>query len=108
MAVERLAVSRPKGHCIALQAGSFPEFVVCRQNFLAAIGEGGNRLGVTPAEGSAADIPRDANQRVVVCRRTDITRHALGFARGPNFCPPRHSPGGLPTHHRPCSRAPPP
>ena len=84
MAGERLLESPAECHRVAFSAGLFTEIVVCRQNLLAAIGEGGNRLGMTPAEGGAPDIPRDANQRVVVRGCTDIPRHTLGFARGPN------------------------
>ena len=83
-------------HGIALRAGPFAEIVVRRQNLPAAVGKGGDRLGVTPAEGGAPDIPRDAGQRVVVRRRTDITRLALGFARGPNPVLPGTLPAVLP------------
>ena len=82
MAGERLAVSRPKRHGIAFNAGPFAEIVICRENLSSAIDESAHRLGVTPAEGSAPDIPRDASQRVVVRSCVDITRLALGFARG--------------------------
>ena len=79
---ERLLVSRPKRHGIALRAGALAQIVVCRQNFRAASGEGGDRLGMAPAEGGAPDIPRDAGQRVVVGCGADITGLALGFAGG--------------------------
>ena len=82
MAGECLAVGSAERHRIAFNAGPFAEMVVRRQNLPAAVGEGGDRLGVTPAEGGAPDIPRDAGKRVVVRRRTDIPRLALGFARG--------------------------
>ena len=79
---ERLLVSRPKRHGIALRAGALAQIVVCRQNFRAASGEGGDCLGMAPAEGGTPDIPRDAGQRVVVGCGTDITGPALGFAGG--------------------------
>ena len=82
MAGERLAVGSTERDGIAFNAGPFTEIVVRRQNLPVAIDEGAHRLGVTPAEGGAPDIPRDASKRVVVCSRTDITRLAPGFARG--------------------------
>ena len=72
--------SSAERHGIAFNAGPFAEIVVGYQNLPVAIGEGGDRLGVTPAEGGAPDIPCDASQGVIVCRRTDIL--ALGFAMG--------------------------
>ena len=81
MAGERLAVGSAERHGVAFNAGSFAEIVVRRQNLPAAVYERRHRLGVTPAEGGAPDIPRDAGQGVVVRRRTDIPHLALGFAR---------------------------
>ena len=93
MAGERLAVGSAERYGIAFNAGPFAEIVVRRQNLPAAVYERAHRLGVAPAEGGAPDIPRDAGQRVVVCRRMDTTRLALGFARGwasvlPDILPP--------------------
>ena len=82
MAGERLAVGSAERHRIALRAGAFTEIVISRENLPAAVGEGGDRPGMTPAEGGAPDIPRDAGQRVVVRRRTDITRLTPGFSEG--------------------------
>ena len=62
----------------------FPKIVVRCQNLPPVIDKGSNSPGVTPAEGGAPDIPRNANQCVVVRGCTDIPRHALSFARGPN------------------------
>ena len=64
MAGERLAVGYAERHGIAFNAGPFAQLVVSRQNLLTATDKGGNRLGVTPAEGGAPDIPRDAGQGV--------------------------------------------
>ena len=79
---EGLLESPSEGYCVAFNAGPFTEIVVSRQNLPAAVYERSHLLGMTPAEGGTPDIPRDASQRVVVCRRTDITRLALGFAGG--------------------------
>ena len=82
MAVEGFAECPAERHGIALRSGPLAEIVIRRQNLLTAVGEGSDRLGVTPAEGGAPDIPRDAGQRVVVCRRMDITRLALVVTGG--------------------------
>ena len=79
MAGQRLAVGAAERHVIAFNAGPFAEIVVRRQNLLAAVGKGGNRLGVTPTEGGAPDIPCNTGQRVVVRCCTDITRLTPGF-----------------------------
>ena len=80
MTGERLLVSSAERHGIALRAGTLAKIVVCRQNFLAASSEGGDCLGMTPAEGGAPDIPRDAGQRVVVGCRTSFQRFSPGFS----------------------------
>ena len=80
MAGEGFLESRAKRHGIALRAGPFAEIVVRRQNLLAAVYERSHRLGMAPAESGAPDIPRDANQRVVVRRRTGFQRSSLSFS----------------------------
>ena len=104
MAGERLAVGRPKRHGIAFNAGPFTEIVVRRQNLPTAVGEGGDRLGVKPAEGGAPGHP--ARCGPACCR---LPPHGYppprpGLRQGIGFCPF----GGLPINHPPCSRAPPP
>ena len=78
--VERLPVSLAERHGIALGASTFAKIVVSLQNLLAAVGEGGYRLGVAPAEGGAPDIPCDAVQRGVVRRRPGFRRFSLSFS----------------------------
>ena len=73
MAGERLAVGSAERHGVAFNAGPLAEIAICRENLSSAIDESAHRLGVTPAEGSAPDIPRDASQRVVVRSCADIT-----------------------------------
>ena len=82
MAGERLAVGSAERHGVALGASPFTEIVVRRQNLPMAIDEGAHRLGVTPAEGGAPDIPRDAGQGVVVGRGPDLARLVPCFAGG--------------------------
>ena len=74
-------------HGIALDAGALAQGVPGRQNLPAAVGEGGDGPGMTPAEGGAPDIPRDAGQRIVVRRGADRVR-----------------PSGVPAADRPASR----
>ena len=79
MTGERLLESRSKRHGIALRASALAQIIVCRQNFLTASGEGGDSLGMTPAEGGAPDIPRDTGQGVVVRRCQGFQRSSLSF-----------------------------
>ena len=85
MAGERLEVGSAERYGIAFGAGAFTQIVISCQNLPAAVGEGSDCPGMSPAEGGAPDIPRDAGQRVVVCRRTDIPHLAPGFAWGSAF-----------------------
>ena len=96
MAGERLAVGSAERHGIALRAGPFTEIVVRRQNLPVAIDEGAHRLGVTPAEGGAPNIPRDAGQGVVVDRGPDLARLVLCFAGGSASALPDILPAVLP------------
>ena len=72
-------------HGIALRSGPLAEIVIRRQNLPVAVGEGSDRLGVTPTESGAPDIPRDAGQGVVVRGRPYLARLALCFAGGSAF-----------------------
>ena len=74
----------------------FAEIVICRENLSSAIDESAHRLGVTPAEGSAPDMPRDAGQRVVRSQLRGYHPPRPGLRQGSGFCPPGHPPGGLP------------
>ena len=88
MAGQRLAVGAAERHVVAFNVGPFAEIVICRENLSSAIDESAHRLGVTPAEGSAPNIPRDASQRVVVRSCADITRPRPGLRQESGFCPP--------------------
>ena len=61
-----------------------------------AIDEGAHRLGVTPAEGGAPDIPRDAGQGIVVGRGPDLARLVPCFAGGSASVLPGTLPAVLP------------
>ena len=78
-------------HGIAVDAGTFAQGVPGRQNLPAAVGEGGDSPGMTPAESGAPDIPRDAGQCVVVRRGADPgdpVRPVRRFSGGTACVPP--------------------
>ena len=75
-------------HAIAFDPGAFAQGVPGRQDLPAAVGEGGNGPGMTPAEGGAPDIPRNAGERVVVRRPVDLVRTVRPFSGGPAAIPP--------------------
>ena len=72
-------------HGIAFDAGAFAQGVPGRQDLPAAVGEGGDGPGMTPAEGGAPDIPRDAGQRIVVRRGADPGDPVRPASGGPAF-----------------------